>query len=186
MVMRTVLIALATFISFAVAASPKDSVAVKLNNKRHYVQSHQYEIVNRYQGEKMKVVRYEDRTELEICLEIMYDSQWFIISSNVFLYDRETKDKYMLHSTMGDIPTDHLSVVRGLNGKRIKIKLIFPPLKPGIDKIDFVSHSHPLMNVPTNGSGWGQHNLKVHQGVTEAKRARKKGRVIKMGDNPAK
>ncbi len=186
--MRAIFIVLATFISFAVAAAPKDSVSVKLNTKRYYIQSHQYEIVdhNSNQGMVMKVVRYEDRTEVEVYQNIVYDSQWFTIESNFFIYDRNSKDKYMLHSTVGDIPTDQLCIVRGLNGKRIRIKLILPPLKPDIEKVDIISFNHPLTYVPTNGDGWNQYNLKVYQGEPQVKRASRRGRIIKMNDKSTK
>lgn len=157
----------------------------KKNNHDYYnyyfLSPEQYQVVS-YDPKSPSVVVYrrKDYTEVDYIYRMGWNWHWLHFSSNSYLVDPKSGDKYKIHSLKGDIPLDRTSVVRGMKGNYVVITAIYPPLKSDIKKVDYIEWNTPGARVPSNGSSGNEKGLVVNTSQEKSYSSPEKNKVITL------
>lgn len=152
---------------------PQDHNYYILNNQEFFTVDHKY-------YNRISVYRYKDHTEVDIMCFISYNSQWLNVSSQCYIIDPETGDRYQIHSLKGGAPLDRNIVVEKQKGRLAVVTCIFPPLPKKLKVVNFREDNLDGVVIPDNTSGpFTAYDIKVRK-----KRAYPttiyEGRVIKL------
>ncbi|MDH6307120.1 hypothetical protein M2451_002354 [Dysgonomonas sp. PFB1-18] len=114
--------------------------AKAITNKRIWVKE-------KYLQQPRRILRVEaNDKETKITLATTSYSNWVwrFTDKNTCLIDKSTGDRYMIRDIEGDEEVGRLSILEGTDRKWFEATYIFPPLKKGVEMVDYYS---PFNNV---------------------------------------
>ncbi len=127
--------------------------------------------VNHYRILDVECRKDETRVLMAVDMPMDQPAGWLIFSSDIYIRDTKTKDRYMLRRVENDIPLNKVIVVEGCGGQSVAFTMIFPPLKKNVRTIDVVDMPNTKVPLPKgNGGGspagivWRNINLSRYLG----------------------
>ncbi len=108
--------------------------------------------------------RRDGYTEVDFISHIFYSKQWFGFSSEVFIIDPTTGERYQIKEIANGAPMNRYARVIEQVGRTVVITLIFPPIPEGLDKINIIEYAIKGQPRPakSNGSGpWLTEDIQV-------------------------
>ncbi len=94
----------------------------------------------------------ENETLVDLVLRPSYDVYWWCLSQNTCLVDTKTGKQYKIKGIKGGMPLEELLIVKGYKDRDICFTLIFEPLDPGVNRLDFIEKAYETLVPPSNGS----------------------------------
>lgn len=84
------------------------------------------------------IIREKKETQLVLLSYVQSDSPTYFFSSNIFIVDKDTGDKYKVRRIEGGYNLDERFRLRHYKNNVIEFTLIFPPLPKSVNRIDVI------------------------------------------------